>query len=54
MTESERDIKEIKEKLDAIMNHLGIGKTTPAMVVDIRERAKRKAEKLGNKEDQRK
>jgi len=51
---TELDAKEIKEKLDAIMNHLGIGKLSPAAVVDIRSKAKERAAKLVNQEDKRK
>lgn len=52
MTDS--DVKEIKEKLDIIMNHLGIGKIRPADVINIKIKAKERAEKLVNQEDRRK
>jgi hypothetical protein len=51
MTDS--DIKEIKEKLDAIITFLGIGKLKPINVIDIREKAKQKAVKLGNQANRR-
>lgn len=51
---TDADIKEIKEKLDVIMNHLGIGKIRPDDVVNIRIKAKERAEKLVNQEDRRK
>lgn len=46
MAQIEQDIKEIKEKLEILCNHLGIGKIRPADVIELRDRAKRKAEKL--------
>ncbi len=51
MASQEQDIKEIKEMLERLCNYLGIGKIRPADVIELRERAKRKAEKLvGQKE----
>lgn len=46
LTQIERDIKEIKEKLDRIMDQLGIGKVRPVDVIEIRERAHRDVERL--------
>ena len=46
MASLEQDIKDIKEKLEILCSHLGIDKRRPADVIELRDRAKRKAEKL--------
>ena len=49
MTSLESDIREIKAKLDLLCEHLGIGQTRPADIIDIRDKAKRMAEKLSER-----
>ena len=46
MTQIEKDITDIKTSLAEIKKVLGIGRTAPADVVDIRRRAMRDAEDI--------
>lgn len=50
MIESERILKEVNEKIDKICEVLGIGKVPPAKIIDLKERAKQKAERLKSQE----
>ena len=51
MTESERDIKEMKEAIKRIEKALGIGSLTPASVVSINRKAMQDAELIRSKKN---
>ena len=54
MTQTDIDIKDIKEKLEILLNHLGIGKTRPADVIEARLWADREVESFVSKKARRK
>ena len=49
MTELEREIKEIREKLDLIIEHFSIGKNV-VRLADIREKARKDVERAKQNE----
>jgi hypothetical protein len=50
MGQIEQDLKEIKEKLELLCNHFGVGKVRPTDAREIRERAKKKANQIISKQ----